>query len=66
VPGAALFAFGALTLMLVLVLMFDPRTLWDFAEDIRARRATQPARTRGNWLPVAAPRGPWHKHRVTR
>ncbi|MFL6636904.1 MAG: paraquat-inducible protein A, partial [Paraburkholderia graminis] len=66
VPGAALFAFGALTLMLVLVVMFDPRTLWDFADDIRARRAAQPGRTRGNWLPVAAPRGPWHKHRVTR
>ena len=66
VPGAALFAFGALTLMLVLVVMFDPRTLWDFADDIRARRAAQRERTRGNWLRIAAPRGPWHKHRVTR
>lgn len=42
VPEAALFAFGALTLMIAVVLMFDPRTLWDIADDLRARRA--PAR----------------------
>lgn len=43
VPGAALFAFGALTLMLLLVVMFDPRTLWDLADDISnaARRANE-------------------------
>uniref|UniRef100_E1TK53 Paraquat-inducible protein A n=1 Tax=Burkholderia sp. (strain CCGE1003) TaxID=640512 RepID=E1TK53_BURSG len=43
VPGAALFAFGALTLMLLLVVMFDPRTLWDLADDISdaARRANK-------------------------
>ncbi|EGD02094.1 paraquat-inducible protein A [Burkholderia sp. TJI49] len=39
VPEAALFAFGALTLMIAVVLMFDPRTLWDIADELRARRA---------------------------
>jgi len=39
VPDAALFAFGALTLMTAVVLMFDPRTLWDIADDLRAGRA---------------------------
>ncbi|WP_414451999.1 paraquat-inducible protein A [Burkholderia sp. 22PA0099] len=38
VPEAALFAFGALTLMLAVVVMFDPHTLWDIADEIRARR----------------------------
>lgn len=38
VPDAALFAFGALTLMTAVVLMFDPRTLWDIADDLRAGR----------------------------
>ncbi|WP_413123862.1 paraquat-inducible protein A [Burkholderia orbicola] len=42
VPDAALFAFGALTLMTAVVLMFDPRTVWDIADDLRAGRA--PAR----------------------
>ena len=42
VPEAALFAFGALTLMIAVVLMFDPRTLWDIADDLRAGRS--PAR----------------------
>ena len=41
VPEAALFAFGALTLMLAAVMMFDPRALWDLADEIRARRAAQ-------------------------
>ncbi|ALX12939.1 paraquat-inducible protein A [Burkholderia cepacia JBK9] len=39
VPDAALFAFGALTLMIAVVLMFDPRTLWDIADDLRAGRS---------------------------
>lgn len=39
VPEAALFAFGALTLMIAVVLMFDPRTLWDIADDLRAGRS---------------------------
>jgi len=48
VPEAALFAFGALTLMLAVVVLFDPRALWDIADAIRARctrgkRARQPA-----------------------
>ncbi|KVM73302.1 MULTISPECIES: paraquat-inducible protein A [Burkholderia] len=41
VPEAALFAFGALTLMLAAVMMFDPRALWDLADEILARRAAQ-------------------------
>jgi paraquat-inducible protein A len=39
IPEAALFAFGALTLMLVVVVMFDPRTLWDVADALPAHRA---------------------------
>jgi paraquat-inducible protein A len=39
IPEAALFAFGALTLMLAVVVMFDPRTLWDIADALPARRA---------------------------
>ncbi|KVQ80547.1 paraquat-inducible protein A [Burkholderia multivorans] len=42
VPEAALFAFGALTLTLAVVLMFDPRTLWDIADDLRAGRMRTP------------------------
>ncbi|MGH8780617.1 paraquat-inducible protein A [Paraburkholderia sp.] len=37
IPEAALFAFGALTLMFAVVVTFDPRTLWDLADDLRAR-----------------------------
>ncbi|KVW33336.1 paraquat-inducible protein A [Burkholderia ubonensis] len=36
VPEAALFAFAALTLMIAVVLMFDPRRLWDLADELRA------------------------------
>ncbi|KAF1028612.1 MAG: Inner membrane protein YebS [Burkholderia plantarii] len=39
VPEAALFAFGALTLIIAVVVMFDPRTLWDVAETLVERRA---------------------------
>ncbi len=39
VPEAALFAFAALTLMLAVVVMFDPRTLWDIADSLRERAA---------------------------
>ena len=39
IPEAALFAFGALTLMLTVVVLFDPRALWDIADALRARRA---------------------------
>ena len=38
IPEAALFAFGALTLMLAVVVMFDPRALWDIADGILARQ----------------------------
>ncbi len=48
VPEAALFAFGALTLMLAVVVLFDPRALWDIADVIGARR------TRGAATPRAA------------
>jgi paraquat-inducible protein A len=39
IPEAALFAFGALTLMLAVVVLFDPRALWDIADaiDVRGR-----------------------------
>ena len=39
IPEAALFAFGALTLMLAVVVLFDPRALWDIADAIKARGA---------------------------
>ncbi|WLE58107.1 paraquat-inducible protein A [Burkholderia plantarii] len=42
VPEAALFAFGVLTLMLAVVVMFDPRALWDVADTLRARRDGAP------------------------
>ena len=41
VPDAALFAFAALTPMIAVVLMFDPRTLWDIAADLRAVRSPE-------------------------
>ena len=40
IPEAALFAFGALTLMIAVVVSFDPGALWDIAE--RARRGSAP------------------------
>ena len=39
IPEAALFAFGALTLMLAVVVLFDPRALWDVADAIAQRRS---------------------------
>jgi paraquat-inducible protein A len=45
IPDAALFAFGALTLMFAVVVMFDPRTLWDIADELTARRARPMPRT---------------------
>jgi paraquat-inducible protein A len=35
IPEAALFAFGVLTLMIAVVLTFDPRVLWDLADEMR-------------------------------
>jgi paraquat-inducible protein A len=37
IPEAALFAFGALTLMFAVVVTFDPRILWDHADELGAR-----------------------------
>jgi paraquat-inducible protein A len=45
IPEAALFAFGALTLMFAVVVTFDPRTLWDIADELNARRARPMPRT---------------------
>lgn len=39
IPEAALFAFGGLTLMFAVVVMFDPRALWDTADSLTHRRA---------------------------
>ncbi|MEN8503436.1 paraquat-inducible protein A [Paraburkholderia sp. SIMBA_050] len=36
IPEAALFAFGALTLMFAVVVTFDPRILWDLADELGA------------------------------
>ncbi|WP_321800065.1 paraquat-inducible protein A [Caballeronia sp. J97] len=43
IPEAALFAFGALTLMFAVVVSFDPRALWDIASRLDARGATSRA-----------------------
>ncbi|MDR5770524.1 MULTISPECIES: paraquat-inducible protein A [unclassified Caballeronia] len=37
IPEAALFAFGALTLMVAVVVSFDPQRLWDIAEKLPKR-----------------------------
>ncbi len=34
-PGAALWAFAALTVLLAIILTFDPRSLWDSPEEPR-------------------------------
>lgn len=53
-PQPGLFAFGALTLMLAIVTAFDPRILWQLAdEQARARGAALPAPA-----PVLAGRAP--------
>jgi paraquat-inducible protein A len=41
IPEAALFAFGALTLMIAVVVSFDPGVLWDIAERLPRRRAAR-------------------------
>jgi paraquat-inducible protein A len=46
IPEAALFAFGALTLMFAVVVSFDPRALWDIATELGRRDATQRANGR--------------------
>ena len=37
IPEAALFAFGVLTLMFAVVVTFDPRILWDLADELGDR-----------------------------
>lgn len=37
IPEAALFAFGALTLLFAVILTFDPRALWEIAERLTKR-----------------------------
>ena len=39
IPETALFAFGVLTLMFTVVVAFDARSLWDFADALRERGA---------------------------
>jgi paraquat-inducible protein A len=39
IPEAALFAFGVLTLMLAVVVSFDPRALWDLAGRLGPRQS---------------------------
>lgn len=48
IPEAALFAFGALTLMLAVVVLFDPRVLWDIADAIEERAASNKRIGRSN------------------
>jgi paraquat-inducible protein A len=45
IPEAALFAFGVLTLMFAVVVTFDPRILWDLADDLGARNPRPLPRT---------------------
>ncbi len=40
-PEAALFAFGALTLMVAVVISFDPRSLWEIAVRLAPRGSRQ-------------------------
>jgi paraquat-inducible protein A len=54
IPEAALFAFGALTLMVAVVVSFDPRSLWEVAarvepsRDRRARKLRKARRARAH------------------
>ncbi|KXU90786.1 paraquat-inducible protein A [Paraburkholderia monticola] len=63
IPEAALFAFGALTLMFAVVVTFDPRVLWDLADEIDARGDRPLPRTSADSAalavgPLAAPPAP--------
>jgi paraquat-inducible protein A len=44
IPEAALFAFGALTLMFAVVVTFEPRTLWDIADTLTRHKTRQTRR----------------------
>jgi paraquat-inducible protein A len=37
IPEAALFAFGALTLLFAVILALDPRALWEYADRLSYR-----------------------------
>jgi paraquat-inducible protein A len=60
IPDAALFAFGALTLMFAVVVTFDPRILWDLADQIGDRNARPLPRTEADSaaLAVSSTAGP--------
>jgi paraquat-inducible protein A len=45
IPEAALFAFGTLTLMFAVVVTFDPRVLWDLADELGERNQRPLPRT---------------------
>jgi len=45
IPEAALFAFGALTLMFAVVVTFDPRILWDLADEMNGHKRRPLPRT---------------------
>ncbi len=60
IPEAALFAFGALTLMFAVVVTFDPGTLWDIADTLpreRLRRIRRLKAERAAGLPPAPRQG---------
>jgi paraquat-inducible protein A len=46
IPEAALFAFGALTLLVAVVVSFDPRSLWEIASRLSASSASGAPRGR--------------------
>ena len=54
IPEAALFAFGVLTLMFAVVVTFDPRILWDLADELGARNQRPLPRTSADSAAAAA------------
>ena len=58
IPEAALFAFGALTLMFAVVVSFDPRVLWDLADNWRLDQARPRRRRQRGRGPRLASRSP--------
>jgi paraquat-inducible protein A len=53
IPEAALFAFGVLTLMFAVVVTFDPRVLWDLADELGDRSQRPRPRTSADSAAVA-------------
>jgi paraquat-inducible protein A len=53
IPEAALFAFGVLTLMFAVVVTFDPRVLWDLADELGDRSQRPLPRTSADSAAVA-------------